>query len=347
METLQLQSTQFRAEREDSWYELESLVGRAERRGLRNLTRDELERLPTLYRSAVSSLSVARAISLDRNTLDYLEDLARRSYVVMYTVKTPLLTAAVNFIWYGFPRTVRRRWRQLALSTAVLVAAIFCGYVLVSSDPEAYYSIVPEEFASAHDPGASTESLRDILYPPQFRESDEEAETDAEAGSLQVFASILFTRNFKIGLLCIGLGFAAAAPVFYLLFYNGLLLGAIGAIYSSHGLGPDFWAWVLPHGVTELGAVCLCGMAGMVLGQAVVFPEKEGRLETLAARGRELAYVTVGALIMFLIAAVIESFFRQLVQDIVIRWTLAGITLVMWVCFFCFAGRGHKSATRG
>lgn len=344
MDGLRLRSTQFRDEREDSWYELEALVRRVERHGLRNLTREELQRLPTLYRSAVSSHSVARAISLDRNTLDYLEDLVRRSYVVMYTVKTPLLTAAIQFFWYGFPTVVRRRWRQLALSMAVMVGAIICGYVVVSADPESYYSIVPAEMTGSHDPTASTEELRDVLYPPSFRSSSDEEGAEEGAEELQVFASTLFTHNFKIGLMCIGLGFAAAAPVFYLLFYNGLMLGAIAAIYDAHGLGLDFWGWVLPHGVTELGAVILCGMAGIVLGQALVFPDRVGRIATLAARGRELACVAVGAFVMFMIAALIESFFRQLVQDPAIRWSLAGLTLVAWICFFCFAGRGRETA---
>ena len=79
------------------------------------------------------------------------------------------------------------------------------------------------------------------------------------------------------------------------------MLGAIAAIYGAHGLGLDFWGWVLPHGVTELGAVILCGMAGIVLGQALVFPDRAGRIATLAARGRELAYVAVGAFVMFMI----------------------------------------------
>ena len=68
-----LRSYNFRREREDGWRDLDSLVQRVQRSGLANLSAQELRRLPELYRSVISSLSVARSISLDRNVLAYLE----------------------------------------------------------------------------------------------------------------------------------------------------------------------------------------------------------------------------------------------------------------------------------
>src|SRR5262245_5317817 len=79
-----LKSSQFRKGREDGWRELEDLVGRVEKRGARALSLDELQRLPILYRAAVSSLSVARTIALDRNLLLYLENLSLRAFLVVY-----------------------------------------------------------------------------------------------------------------------------------------------------------------------------------------------------------------------------------------------------------------------
>jgi len=69
---LVLRSSEFRRGREESWRELEALIARAERRGVRALSAEELQRLPLLYRSTLSSLSVARSIALDRNLLLYL-----------------------------------------------------------------------------------------------------------------------------------------------------------------------------------------------------------------------------------------------------------------------------------
>ena len=71
---------------------------------------------------------------------------------------------------------------------------------------------------------------------------------------------------------------AVVIPVFYLLFSNGVMLGAMSALYHSRGMALDWWGWILPHGVTELLAIVLCGAAGLVQGQAVVFPGRRTRL---------------------------------------------------------------------
>ena len=75
----QLRSTRFRKERERHWRELARLVDKVERGGVAQLTSGEVARLPGLYRQTLSALSAARAISLDRNLLDFLGSLAARA----------------------------------------------------------------------------------------------------------------------------------------------------------------------------------------------------------------------------------------------------------------------------
>jgi uncharacterized membrane protein SpoIIM required for sporulation len=157
-------------------------------------------------------------------------------------------------------------------------------------------------------------------------------------GALTVFATFLFTHNAKVGMLCFALGFAAGVPVVFLLFSTGLQLGAMVALYDSRGLGAEFWAWILPHGVTEIGALCLCGAAGMVIGSAIVFPGRHTRLRNLALHGREVALLAMGAVVMFLVAGLIEGFFRQLVQNVGARWVLATATLLLWTWYFSALG---------
>ena len=132
----ELRSTRFRREREATWYKLESLVGRAEKRGVRSLTGKELAELATLYRATISSLSVARAISLDRNLLEYLEGLCQRAYFVVYGPRRHIREMLSSFLMFEFPRAVRAlRW-HIALAgflflagtfSFILVALVYCG----------------------------------------------------------------------------------------------------------------------------------------------------------------------------------------------------------------------------
>ncbi len=323
-----LRSYAFRHEREAGWRELEALVERVEKRGVRSLTAEELGRLPILYRATVSSLSVARAISLDRNVLEYLENLSVRAYLCVYGTRSHLRDAVGAFASNGFPRLVRdARWHMLVCA-ALLVASVVAGLVLTTRNMDRFYTLVPEALAGSRGPTSSTAQLEAVLY------------LEGDAGSmLQTFAAFLFTHNAKIGILSFALGFLLGVPVLFLMVTNGLSLGAMAAIYHDRALGLDFWAWVLPHGVTELLAVVLCGGAGLMVAEGLALPGRHTRLANLALRGRAAGQIVVGAIAMFFIAALIEGFFRQLVQSVPARAAVAFGSALAWCAYFTLAGR--------
>jgi uncharacterized membrane protein SpoIIM required for sporulation len=325
-----LKSARFRGEREASWHELERLVAVFEARGPGSLSAAELNRLPALYRGAVSSLSVARAISLDKNLLAYLTALAGRSYLCVYGSKRRAGQALAEFFRRGFPRVVRRHAVLVAAAMGLMLLGMATGYRLTAADPERYYDLVDPGLAAGRDPAASTAELRASLYGGH----------EAGGGLLSAFSAYLATHNAQIGILCFALGAAAGVPVVYLLFENGLLLGAMAALYASRGLGAEFWAWVLPHGITELTAVGLCGAAGLGLGGALLFPGRHTRLQALAERGREAALLVAGAVAMLFLAAAVEGEFRQRVHDPTWRWLVAAASLGFWGWYFLFAGAG-------
>ena len=147
-------------------------------------------------------------------------------------------------------RAVRRYFVFVLAAYALMGLGVLAGYRMTLADPESYYSFVGAAEAQGRTPASSTAELRKVLY-------------SGGEGPLSFFATYLFTHNSRVGMLCFALGFAAGVPVIFLLFTNGLTLGAMAALYQTRGLGAEFWAWVMPHGVTELSAICLCGAAGM------------------------------------------------------------------------------------
>ncbi len=328
-----LRSYEFRREREATWHELETLVKQVEKKGIGSLDAAELQRLPTLYRSVLSSLSVARAISLDKNVIQYLEGLSARAYFAIYCRKRFLGKTVLHFFLSTFPASVRRiRW-ALALSFGVMALGVLAGFVLTMDDPSRFYSFVGAELAGERTPDASREELARVLYTPE------------ESGSeLARFATFLFTHNARIGLLCFAVGFVAGVPVLLVLFANGAMLGAMWAIHAAKGLGYDFFAWVMPHGVTELFAVILCGAAGLSLGYGLVFPGRYRRLDNLALRGRHAGALAIGAVLLFFIAALIEGLFRQLVQDVDTRTMVLVTTAILWLAYFSLVGRKRGDA---
>jgi uncharacterized membrane protein SpoIIM required for sporulation len=318
-----LKSYEFRRERQSSWVELERLVAAAERSGIGRLSAADLARLPVLYRAALSSLSVARAISLDRNVVEYLEALCARAYVCVYGAHGGLLAAIGSFLGRRFPRAVRRRWGVVTVSLLLTLVAAAAGAALVTHDPEKFHAIVDSGLSAGRGPEASTEALRSVLY-----------QGESKAGGLAAMTSFLFTHNAGVGILCFGLGFAAGIPTALLLLMNGLMLGAFGALYASRGLSFEFWAWVAPHGIPEIFAIVLCGAGGLLTAKALIFPGRLSRLENLAREGRDAGALVIGAIALLLLAGFLEGVVRQTVLDPHARVAIAtvvGLGVFSWV----------------
>src|SRR5215813_4810357 len=164
MAEFRLKSFHFRREREATWRALDDLVGRAEKRGIKTLSSAELVRLPSLYFATLSSLSVARSISLDRNVVAYLESLASRSFFLVYGSRTRLWEAIIDFFAWRLPVAVRRLKWPLAIAAFAFLAGVLAGYALTSANADWYYSFIDEDVASGRTPTASTESLRRGLF---------------------------------------------------------------------------------------------------------------------------------------------------------------------------------------
>lgn len=325
-----LRSLRFRKEREESWRKLETLLDRIDRHAAKSLTDEEMLTIPALYRSALSSLSVARATSLDQALIDYLEALCARAYFFVYGARTTLTERLRGFFAYDWPNAVRGLWRETMVSALLILAGALTAYLLVSADPDWYEAFVSHEMASGRDPSATTEYLRSTIY---------EEENDDKDG-LGVFATFLFTHNAQIAIFAFALGFAFCLPTSLLLAYNGCALGAMFAVFASRGLGFQFAGWLFIHGVTELFAVILAGAAGLRIGWSIAFPGDLTRVAAAEVAGRQGAIVMMGVVVMLFFAGLLEGFARQLINADLLRWTIAVATAVAWGLYFY---RGDRS----
>ena len=328
-----LKSSQFRKEREASWRELDQLVARMEAKSPSALDPAELMRLPTLYRAALSSLSVARAISLDRSLLGYLENLANRAYFQIYGPRAGMRRVLGQFLTQAWPHAVRTLARPIMLSVLVMMLSACAGYWLTQHDVEWYYTLMSQDIANGRSPASATDDLRAALYDG----------AGAGGDSLSAFSSFLFVHNSRIALLCFALGIALGVPTLLLLISNGMMVGTFFALYAGRGLGFELGGWLIIHGGTELFAIALCGGAGFALADGLLFPGQKTRLRSLADRGRLAGTVALGSVGMLLVAGVLEGIGRQVITDDWTRYVIGIGMLALWALYFR-SGRDSESA---
>ena len=328
---LTLKSREFRKERESSWRNLESLVERAHDDGLASLSTGDLREFPLLYRSALSSLSVARAVALDRALVEYLDNLALRSFLALYSRPLRLSAGIREFLLKDLPKAVRAIIGPVAIVTFALVLGIISGFLLVNGDEGWYPVLVPPAMAQGRGPNSTREELLKVL-----------STRVAPGSALLAMANYLFSNNTMVSLLIFGSGAAGGIPTLLLTFGNGLVLGAFMGLHAHRGLLGQFLGWVSIHGVTELGAIVLFGAAGLKLGEIVLFPGRLTRADALALHGPTAGTVAVGGVMMLMVAALLEGVGRQTVIDTNLRLAVALGSLIFWAAYFGLAGRRRE-----
>ncbi len=326
-----MRSARFRTEREADWLRLEALVRQAERGGLQGMTFTETRDLASLYRQATTSLAIAREISLDKALLRYLEALTARAYLCVYAPQERLGGLFRRFLTAGAPQAMRRSWPFLLAGFLCMGLGALTGYLLYFENADWFHVFMPSELAGGRGPDATTESLREVIY-----------DHDPEKSGLGAFAAYLFSHNTRIAIFVFGLGVFACAPAMLLTYYNGLMLGAFLALHVERGLGPDLAGWLSIHGVTEISAVCVACAGGLKLGTAVLFPGERSRAGALRHAGRDAVKLALVAALMLLVAAFLEGYARQLVQDLSARFLIGWGAGALWLAWFMFGGRRRQ-----
>ncbi len=322
VEQAALRSDRFRLEREQDWKRLETILQRMESGRLRRVPDEDLLELPALYRTAASSLSIARETSLDAATLSYLESLVQRAWFQVYGPRIGFFRWLRRFFAGGWSAAVRSLWLDICIALAVMVAGTIVGWLLVDNDEEWFYALVGHDMASGRLPGASAETLRESLGGQDH------------AGGLSAFAAFLFSNNAGVCILSFALGFAFGIPSLMLLIHNLALLGAMLWLFDQAGLVVDFSAWLSIHGTTELFAILLSGAAGLHIGRSMVFPGSRSILSAASQSGRRSAVVMLGVVLMLIVAALLEGYARQLVQSTPARFAVGGTMLLFWLAYF-------------
>lgn len=330
VETVTLRSARFRAEREADWRLLESLVTQAERRGLHRMDYAAARDLAASYRRATTSLAIAREISLDRALLDYLEALTARAYLCVYAPQERLGGLVRRFFAVSAPQALRRSWMFILAGFLCMALGGLTGFLLYLENPSWYFVFLPPELAGGRSPDATTAYLRSVIYS-----------NDPDTTGLGAFATFLFSHNTRIAIFVFGLGVFVCLPAIALTFYNGLGIGAILALHVDRGLGWDMGGWLSIHGVTELSAICIACGGGIQMGAAILFPGDLTRREALRRAGHDAVKLALVAAVMLVVAAILEGFFRQTVQDMTARYAIGWGVGLIWLAWALLAGRGR------
>ncbi len=319
--------------REAQQARLEALLAAARGR-LAGLKEGEVSELGRLYRAAATQLALARTGGASTAERERLNDLVGRAHGLIYGATAAPAGAGARAWLVALllaPVAVRRAWRHHVLAAVLLLVGGVYGWSGASSDREWALELVLQA-GDERTPYATRDELLATLRAG--RPDDENA---MDAGQKAVFAAALWQNNTRVALLGFFAGPLGGVPTAGVLVFNGMVLGAYSHTFVSRGLAYEWWAWLLPHGVTELLAIVLLAGGGLWLGQLVVAPGDRSRREALREVRPDVLRLALLAFPMLLLAAVLESYVRQSGMTEPQRYAFAAATAALWAVWLGWA----------
>ena len=320
----------FISEEKSYWSELASVLDRLEKRPELKLSLSRVERFHYLYQRTSGDLAKIKTFASEPNTLAFLESLVARAFGEIHeTREKPHRLTPLHWFFSTFPQTFRRHVRAFWIClVAMLVGSMFGGFVLLA-DPASKDLLLP--FAHLHGD------------PSERVAQEENAKQDRLSGAKSSFSSHLMTHNTKVAIFTLALGLTWGIGTLIMLFYNGVILGAVAVDYVMAGESTFLLGWLLPHGAIEIPAIILAGQAGLVLAGALI---GWGKPETLKMRLRkistDLVTLILGIALMLIWAGIVEAFFSQYHEPVLPYGVKIGFGVAEFILLGLFLARSGR-----
>lgn len=313
---------QFVKQHRGDWKALEDLLGQLRKK--KNMTSASIDQFNSLYQKAAQNLSYSQTYFPGEEVTDYLNGLVSKSHNLLYKDQMSSGKQIGHFFSTAFIGLLLDQWKFIVIA-AVLFTIGACGaFLSVMNDPVHVYSILPAEMAQGVDPGNLGSS-------------------DGEVDSSLMSASIM-TNNIKVSFLAFAGGVTFGLLTLYLLVYNGIIVGALAAVFWHHGMSYEFWAYIVPHGMIELTAIFIAGGAGLLMGYKLFVPGRFTRGFQLKEQAKRSVQLLLGTIPLFVIAGIIEGFITPAAISLPAKYAVAFLTVIGLIAYMVI---GKMRMSRG
>jgi uncharacterized membrane protein SpoIIM required for sporulation len=317
------------------WSELETLLDRLEAEPGLRMTLPQVERFHWLYERASSDLARIATFSAEPETRRFLENLVARAYgEIQETRERRRRIYPLRWFFQTLPQTFRRHARAFYVSLGVTLAGCAFGGFALALDPEAKPVLMP---------------FPHLQQDPAKRVAEEEkATSDRLAGFKTSFSASLMTHNTRVSILTLALGMTYGAGTILMLFYNGVILGAVAVDYVRAGQTKFLLGWLMPHGVVEIPAILIAGQAGFLIALALIgWGRRAPMRDRLRAVMPDVVTLIFGVAVLLVWAGFIEAFLSQYHEPVIPYAPKIGFGMVELVALCLFLGRSGAAAETG
>lgn len=313
----------FAGERSPRWQELESLVAQAGTKPER-LSPEALLRLGSLYRSASADLALARRRFPHDPIVGRLESIVGKSRHLVYEGGNRRRSLA-EFFSRTYWTLLSERSSMLVLAAAAFFIPSGLAAVWAMAEPDTARAIVPAGFlwVTENQPDGTDMGLG--------------------AAGLAGFSTFVFVNNIQVTLLAFALGIFWGVGTGWILFQNGLILGAVVGLGIDAGNTDLLVSALVGHGILELSCIVVAGAAGLSLGRSILRPGRVTRRRALTTEATASVQIVLGTAPWLIFAGLLEGFLSRVgIGPIPVTVVGVAVGIIFWGLLYW---RGTPAAT--
>jgi len=242
------------------------------------------------YRMLAHDVARVRRLLPDSRTREYLEAAYAQAHSTLYRPAWHPGHALLRLFRDDIPAVVRWLRPHIIWATALFILTVIAGYAMVHTYPDLIALFAsPELIATVERGQLWTEGLLNVV--------------PSSVLSLQIL-----TNNIVVSLFAYCAGFLFGLGTLYIVGLNGLMLGAVFAFTSLHGLGDDLFSFVVAHGCVEISVMCLSGAAGAAVGEALIRPRAATRAESFQHAALQSGKLILACVLLLVGSGLIEGY---------------------------------------
>lgn len=323
------------------WQALEKALDKVQAQTLDLSDLKESRRVLSLFQRACSDLARVGQANSEPELRTYLEALVARGYSEIHSSQSYVSHfQPLHWLLRTFPRTFRRQAWAFYLSVVLTVAGMLVGGILLVADADGRQVALAPFAHVAHQ----TPSQR---VAAEERGDHDKLEIFEEHKT--TFSAQLMANNIGVSIRAMAFGLTWGVGTAVLLFYNGVILGAVCLDYMLDGQTVFLLGWLLPHGSFEIPAILIGGQAGFVLARALIgWGTRDGIRTRLRAVVPDLSTLIGGVACMLVWAGIVEAFFSQYHAPVMPYWVkiaFGSVELVLLSVFFVLGGRASETTS--
>ena len=255
-------------------------------------TPSDPDEMANRFTDLVNDLGYSKTFYPHSRVTQFLNGLASSIYLRIYENKKEETSRLIRFWKSELPLIVRKHHRVLFYSFAIFTFFGVLGAFSAANDETFVRGILGDQYVDMTEENIAKGD------PFGVYKSD---------SRLNMFFAIAL-NNIQVAIKCFVFGLTLSILTVFVLFQNGVMIGAFEYMFFAKGLGMQSILVVWIHGTLEIAAIIISGGAGFILGNSILFPGTMKRIESLKQGAKDGVKIMIGLIPIFITAAFFEGF---------------------------------------